>query len=199
VVVIGLIGPIAAGKSVVMDEFRRLGAATIAADEVSRTLMAPGNDLLERVIEEFGESFRGEVGGLHRAKLGALVFADDEARRRLEQIVHPAMVDCIAGRIREFRREGAPAVVVEAANLIEMGARPLVDVTVMVSAPRKLRLQRLMARDGLTRDEADRRLALHRRLAIEQHRTDFCIDTSGGQSAVRYEVQRLWDELVQEE
>ncbi len=198
-VVIGLLGPIAAGKSVVLDEFRRRGAATIAADEVSRSLLAPGSDLLDRVIEEFGESFRGEVGGLHRAKLGKLVFADDDARRRLEQIVHPAMVNFIAGRIRELRSEGAPAVVIEAANLVEMGAAELVDVTVMVTAPEHLRLERLMARDKLTHSEAQQRLALHKRLAIEQHPTDFRIDTSGDQIAVRREVQRLCDELVQED
>ena len=196
-IVIGVIGPIAAGKSVVIDEFRRLGAAAICADEVSRELLVPGSDLLERVIIAFGESYRGEVGGLDRAKLGALVFADDDARVRLEKIVHPAMVNYIARRIAEFRGEEAAAVVVEAANLVEMGALPLVDVTVTVSAPEELRLQRLMARDGLSREQAARRMALHECLRIEQHRTNFRIDSSGDESATRREVQLLWRELVQ--
>ncbi len=196
-IVIGVIGPIAAGKSVVIDELGRLGAATICADEVSRELLVPGSDLLERVITAFGELYRGEVGGLDRAKLGALVFADDGARRRLERIVHPAMVERIAERIAELRGEGAPAVAVEAANLVEMGALPLVDVTVMVSAPEELRLQRLMARDGLSRDEAGRRMALHERLGIEQYPADCRIDAGGDESTTRREVQRLWRELVQ--
>ena len=196
-IVIGVIGPIAAGKSVVIDELRRLGAATICADEVSRELLVPGSDLLERVIDAFGESYRGEVGGLDRAKLGSLVFVDDDARVRLERIVHPAMVERIAERIAELRGEGAPAVVVEAANLVEMGALPLVDETVMVNAPEELRLQRLMARDGLSRDEAGGRMALHERLGIEQHPTDCRIDASGDESTTRREVQLLWRELVQ--
>lgn len=196
-VVIGVIGPIAAGKSVVMDEFARLGAATIRADEVSRELLAPGADLLERIIGEFGESFRQEVGGLDRAKLGALVFADDRARRRLEGILHPAMVERMGERIEQSRREGARAVAVEAANLVEMGALGLVDVTVMVSAPEKVRLERLMARDGLSAEDARRRMALHRRLEIDRHPTDYRIDASGDEGESREQVQRLWRELVQ--
>ncbi|MFW6156710.1 MAG: dephospho-CoA kinase [Armatimonadota bacterium] len=194
--VIGVIGPIAAGKSVVMDELSRLGAATIRADEVSRELLAPGSPLVEKVIEEFGDSFRKKDFGLDRAKLGAVVFADDDARRRLERIVHPAMVRRIAEKIERIRRAGPPAVAVEAANLVEMGAEPLVDVTVMVDAPEDVRLRRLMKRDGLSRSEALRRIELHRRLGITEHPVHFRIDTAGDQQATRRQVQRVWREVV---
>ena len=196
-VVIGVIGPIAAGKSVVLDELDRLGAITIRADEVSRALLRPGEALLEQVIAEFGETYRREVGGLDRAKLGTLVFADDQARRRLERIMHPAMVRRIAEEIEQARASAAPAVAVEAANLVEMGALPLVDITVMVAAPRPIRLRRLMRRDGLSRDEAGRRLALHDRLGIAGHKADYRIDASDGESRTRRRTERLWRELVQ--
>lgn len=195
--VIGVIGPIAAGKSVVLDELSRLGAETIRADEVSRELLVSGSDFLEEVIAEFGESFRQEVGGLDRAKLGALVFADDGARRRLERIVHPAMVRRIAKRINRLREEGADAVAVEAANLIEMGARPLVDVTVLVTAPPEVRMRRLMERDDLSDVDARNRMQLHERLGIERHPTDYRIDSSDTEDATRRQVQRLWRETVQ--
>jgi len=194
--VIGVIGPIAAGKTVVMDELSRLGAATIRADEVSRELLEPGSDLLDEVIADFGESFRKEDSGLDRAKLGALVFEDDAARRRLERITHPAMVRRIAEKIEQMRATGVPAIAVEAANLIEMGARPLVDITVMVDAPADVRLERLMRRDGLSRAEAKARLELHRRLGIAGHAADFRIDTSGDEQATRQQVQRLWRDIV---
>jgi dephospho-CoA kinase len=195
--VIGVIGPIAAGKSVVLDELARLGAATIRADEVSRELLSPGSYLLEEVIAEFGESFR-EDSGLDRAKLGSLIFADDQARRRLEQIVHPAMVRRIAEKLDRLREAGMPVAAVEAANLIEMGARPLVDLTLMVSASEDVRRRRLMARDGLTQTEAQRRIELHRRLGIGRHEADFSIDADADESATRAQVQRLWCETVQQ-
>ena len=197
--VIGVIGPIAAGKSVVMDELSRLGAATIRADEVSRELLRPGSDLLEEVIAEFGESFRREDSGLDREKLGILVFGDQDARRRLERIVHPAMVRRIDAKIEQLRQADVSAVAVEAANLVEMGAGPLVDIVVMVSAPEEVRLRRLMSRDGLPRREAARRLALHRRLGIEAHPADFVIDSSGDEQTTRRQVQRLWRETVQQQ
>ncbi|MGI5816714.1 MAG: dephospho-CoA kinase [Armatimonadota bacterium] len=196
-IVIGVIGPIAAGKSVVLDELAGLGAETIRADEVSRELLAPGSDLLDEVIADFGNSFRGEVGGLDRAKLGALVFGDDSARRRLERIVHPAMVRRIAEKIARFREAGVRVVAVEAANLVEMDALPLVDLTVMVTAPEDVRIERLMQRDGLSEAEAQSRLALHRRLGIENHPTDYRIDTSGGEQTTRRQAQRLWRETVE--
>lgn len=194
--VIGVIGPIAAGKSVVMDELSRLGAATIRADEVSRELLATGSPLVGKVIEEFGDSFRKKDFGLDRAKLGAVVFADDDARRRLERIVHPAMVRRIAEKVERMRKDDVPAIAVEAANLIEMGADALVDVTVMVHAPEEVRLHRLMERDGLSRSEALKRLELHRRLGIEKHPADFRIDTSRNEQYTRRQVQRLWREVV---
>lgn len=196
-IVIGVIGPIAAGKSVVMDEFSRLGAATIRADEISRELLEPGSALLEEVIAEFGELFRKKDSGLDRAKLGALVFADEAARRRLERLMHPAMVARIAAKIERMQAKEPPAVVVEAANLVEMGARPLVDVTVMVDAPEDVRLSRLMRRDALSRSEAERRLELHRRLGIDAYPADLRIDTSGDEETTRRQVQRLWRETVQ--
>ncbi|MGM0491441.1 MAG: dephospho-CoA kinase [Armatimonadota bacterium] len=194
--VIGVIGPIAAGKSVVMDELSRLGAGIIRADEVSREILAPDSPLLDEVIAEFGDSFRKKDFALDRAKLGAVVFADEDARRRLERIVHPAMVRRIAEKIERMRTTDQPAVAVEAANLIEMGAEPLVDVTVMVDAPEDVRLRRLMERDGLSRSEALRRIELHRRLGIAEHPVDFRIDTSGDEQITRRQVQRLWREVV---
>ncbi|MGC9320356.1 MAG: dephospho-CoA kinase, partial [Armatimonadota bacterium] len=172
-VVVGIIGPIASGKSVVADELERLGAAVIRADEVSRELLQPGSELLAEVIEEFGDEFLTDDGSLDRPALGAAVVEDDEARRRLERIVHPAMVRRVAEVLEETRTAGgAPVAVIEAANLVEMGALPLVDVTVMVTAPREERIRRLMLRDGMGRARAERFVNLHERMRIGEHCTD---------------------------
>jgi dephospho-CoA kinase len=95
-----------------------------------------------------------------------------------------------------MRKDDVPVIAVEAANLIEMGADALVDVTAMVHAPEEIRLHRLMERDGLSRSEALKRLELHRRLGIEKHPADFRIDTSRNEQYTRRQVQRLWREVV---
>lgn len=196
--VIGLIGPIAAGKSVVLEEFRRLGAATIEADHISRELLRPGSALLDKVIAEFGERFRDEAGGLKREDLAELVFADAEARRRLERLVHPAMVRRMAEEIARLREGAAPpAVVLEAANLVQMGALALIDLTVLVTAPREVRLRRLMERDGLSSERAEKRLRLHEELGIEATETDYRIDTRGSEAETRRRTKQVWSEAVQ--
>jgi len=195
--VIGVIGPIASGKSVVLDELRRLGAASIEADAVSREVLQPGSELLSQVIEEFGERFLRRDGSLDRRALGAEIMEDDQARRRLERIVHPAMVARMAARVEEVRRDGrVPAVAIEAANLVEMGALPLADATVLVTASREERVRRLMARDGLSRERAESMVRLHERLGIESHAADYCIHTDADEAQTRRRVQRLWRDIV---
>lgn len=199
-VVIGLIGPVAAGKSVVLAEMARLGAATIRADDVSRELLAPGQPLLAAVTEEFGARYLRPDGSLDRRMLGQLVFSDGEARARLERIMHPAMVARMAELIEAERRRPCPppAVVVEAANLVPMGGLGLVDVTVMVTADRETRVRRLMARDGISRADAERLVRLHEKLGIEDFAADYVLVTDGDERATRAAVQRLWTALVQD-
>ena len=198
VLVVGLIGPIAAGKSVVLDEMERLGAFGVRADDVSRELLAPGSELLERVIAEFGEQYREDDGGLDRRALGTAVFADPLARGRLEQVVHPAMVARMAELIENQRaRADRPEVmVIEAANLPQMGGVGLVDVTVQVTASPETRVRRLMARDGVSEEYARSLVALHDELGIGRFRAEYEVSTEGDVRSTRGAVQRLWGELV---
>lgn len=197
-VVIGLIGPVAAGKSVVLSEFKRLGAVGIRADEVSRRLLTPGSALLAKVIEEFGEQYLLPSGELDRRALGELVFGDAVARERLERLIHPAMVAYLRQWVEQQSRRcpQPPAVVIEAANLVEMGGLDLVDVTVQVTAPAQMRVQRLMARDGVSERYARSLVALHEELGIGHFNADYEISTAGDLEETRRAVERLWGELV---
>jgi dephospho-CoA kinase len=198
VTVVGLIGPIAAGKGVAAEEFARQGAALIRADDVSREVVAPGSPTLQAVIREFGEQYRRPDGSLDRAALGKVVFADPAARRRLERIVHPPMVEAIRRRLAALREGSAPPAmaVVEAANLFEMGARSLVDLVVLVTAPAEVRLARLISRDGLTEAEARARLRTHDDLAIEDHPADFVLSNDASPAELRAQVQRLCTQIA---
>lgn len=195
---IGLIGPVAAGKSLVLAEMARLGAVTIRADDVSRELLAPGEPLLDAVLAEFGAEYRRPEGSLDRRALGQLVFSDEEARARLEGILHPAMVARMAEMIAAARARACPppAVVVEAANLVPMGGLELADRTVMVTADRETRVQRLMARDGSTRAEAEALVRLHEALGLEAYAADYVVSNEGDERATRAAAQRLWRTLV---
>ncbi len=197
-VVIGLIGPIAAGKSVVLAEMERLGAVAIRADDVSREVLAPGTELLAAVIDEFGEQYLRPDGSLDRRALGRVVFRDRSALDRLERMVHPAMVARMAERIaaERERAERPPAIAIEAANLVQMGALGLVDATVMVTAPREQCVARLMARDGVGRQYAEGLVALQDELGLGDFRADREIRAEGDEQATRQAAQRLWGQLV---
>ncbi len=196
--VVGLIGPIAAGKSVVLDELERLGAVGIRADDVSRELLAPGSALLERVIAEFGEQYRRDDGSLDRRALAQRVFADAAARGRLEQVVHPAMVARMAELIENQRArvDGPEVMVIEAANLPQMGGVGLVDVTVQVTASAETRVRRLMARDGVSEEYAWSLVGLHEELGIGRFPADHEVSTEGDVGSTREAVERLWGKLV---
>jgi dephospho-CoA kinase len=199
VIVVGLIGPIAAGKSVVSETLAECGAATIKADDVSRELLAPGSEHLDAVVRAFGERFLEADGRLKRGELAELIFRDAHAREKLNRLLHPAMVERMREKIDALRRSGEAAVaVVEAANLVEMGGLELVDRVVMVTAPRGERLRRLMERDGLSRREAEQRLRLHEEMQIEETRADYLVDASGNEQDTRRSAGRLWRQLAQE-
>lgn len=182
----------------VAEELERLGAAVIRADDVSRELLQPGSELLAEVVEEFGGGFLKADGSLDRRALGAAILDDDGARRRLEWIVHPAMVARMGELVDEIRRVGAtPVTVIEAANLVEMGALALVDVTVMVTAPREERIRRLMRRDGIGRERAETLVKLHERMGIGEHCTHHVLSTNCCIDDTRRAAQRLWRELTE--
>ena len=195
--VIGLIGPIAAGKGLVAEEFRRRGATIILADEVSRDVVAPGAPALDAVLREFGEEYRRPDGSLDRARMGELVFGDPSARARLERIVHPPMVEALRSRLRGLRESGSvPVAVLEAANLIEMGARGLVDLVVRVDAPPEVRLERLIARDGLSAAEARARIRAQEQMDLGAHPADFVLNNDGSRTELREQVARLWTQIT---
>jgi len=177
--VVGLIGPIAGGKSVILETLARCGAATIKADDISRELLVPGSRHLEAVVNAFGRQFLGPDGELKRKALGAAIFEDARARRKLNRLLHPAMVARMRERLEELEEQGRSVAVIEAANLVEMGGLELVDRVVMVTAPREERLRRLMARDGISRSQAERVVRVHEEMGIEETEADYTMETSG--------------------
>jgi len=154
--VIGLTGGVASGKSTVERAFRDLDVPVIDADQVAREVVQPGEPTLEAIVARFGVSILQSDGTLDRRALRALVFADEDARRALEAITHPA----IRERLQQWRDGlSAPYGVLSAAILVEAGLNALCDRVLVVDASRATQRQRLMARDGIDAALAERMLA----------------------------------------
>ncbi|MBN1337631.1 MAG: dephospho-CoA kinase [Deltaproteobacteria bacterium] len=153
--IVGITGGIASGKSLVAGWMRDTwGVPVLDADLVARQVVAPGSPVLEAVVAAFGPSVLGLDGDLDRAALGARVSRDPAARRRLEALTHPAIWAEIEAWLRERAAEGHALAAVEAALIVETGQAGRFDALVVVTAPRALRVQRLVERRGLTEAQA---------------------------------------------
>ncbi|MEA2654396.1 MAG: dephospho-CoA kinase [Chloroflexota bacterium] len=156
---IGLTGPIGCGKSTVAGWLgQQPGVVVIDADQVARDVVAPGEPALDEVIERFGEALRRPDGSLDRAALGRIVFADPNALRDLEAIVHPAVRQRILAALAETAADGAEAVVVEAIKLVEGGLAELCDEVWFVTCDPGVQRDRLIGR-GSSPPDADQRIA----------------------------------------
>lgn len=192
---IALTGGIAAGKSAVSALLAARGAVIVDSDVLAREVVAPGTKGLAAIRKRFGEVVLAPDGSLDRAKLGDLVFDDDQARADLNAIVHPA----VRARAAQLRLSAPPdAVVVQVIPLlVETGQAGDFDTVVVVDAEEQVQIRRLLQRNALTRTQARARLraqaSREQRLAV----ADEVIDNSGPYAALEPQVDRLWQRLSQ--
>lgn len=190
--IIGLTGPIAAGKSHVAAILAEFGAEVIDADAVYRELITPPSTLLGNVVERFGSGILNASGALDRATLGKMVFANPAELASLEAITHPVVIAEIRRRIGQST---ADVVVNEAIRLVESGMGDDVDVLWLADAHPEVRLRRLMARNSLDKDTARTRLAASQPSLPAGFIFDEVIDNSGSPSETRAAVRAAWERL----
>ncbi|MCY3780125.1 MAG: dephospho-CoA kinase [Chloroflexi bacterium] len=193
--VIGLTGNIAVGKSLALAMLAELGAATIDADAVAHQVLRKGGAAYAPVVEAFGSGILGADGEIERSALGAIVFADEAALRRLEAISHPAVRREIRRMVMEAE---ADVVVIEAIKLLEGELKEQVDAVWVVNASEARRLERLMEARGMSRAEAARRIALQNSQAEKVRRADVVIENEGDIEALRAQVAQEWDRFTTE-
>jgi len=176
---VGLTGGIACGKTVVRRRLEERGIPTLDADAVVHRLLQSGTDVTRQIAKGFGEAVIASDGSVDRKALGAIVFNDEEARRNLNAIVHPGVGREIE-RFFEAREKASDSVaVVDAALMIETGSYRRYDLLVVVHCRPELQLERLMARDGLSPEDAERRIRAQMPLEEKRPFADFLVDTSG--------------------
>lgn len=195
--VIGLTGGIASGKSTVARILERLGATIIDADLLAREAVLPGTPAHEDIVAAFGTEILLPDATIDRKALGRIVFANPDARRRLEAITHPAIARLSQARLAEARRSAAPAVFYVAPLLIEAGATGRVDDIWVVYADRETQLARLTERDGIRRDEAEQRLAAQMPMDEKASYGSAVIDNRGTPEETERQVVALWKERIE--
>ena len=190
---IGLTGSIACGKSAVSQYLRELGYVVADADAVSRSLTAPGGKALPLLREAFGDGiFDGAV--LNRRRLGSIVFGDERKREQLNAILHPLIIRAVQA---ELEANDAPDTLVfgDVPLLYESGMAHMFDRILVVSAPRETQIARLLARDGLSREDAERRIDAQMPLEQKRALADAVIDTDGPVENTRAQVRALIDSI----
>ncbi len=190
--IIGLTGPIAAGKSTVAAQMAERGALVIDADAVYRALLQPGSLLSRQVAETFGPRVVAD-DSIDRAALAEIVFADQDSLATLERITHPAVEASI---VEELEQNPASLVVIEAIKLIQSGLICLVDSLWVVTARPEIRQRRLIESRGLNASAAKARMAASDSVVPSCVQPDVVIDASGSLHATRAAVDQALDRLI---
>jgi dephospho-CoA kinase len=193
---VGLTGSIAVGKSNVLEIFRELGAFTLDADLTAREVVAPNTKGLKLLVESFGEEILQPGGELDRAKLGAIVFADESKRQILNSIVHPLVIEAQNLWLARCESENPRGIaVIDAALMIESGGYKRFNKLVVVFCDPAIQLKRLMSRNNLSETEALKRIGSQMPQEEKKRYADFLIDTSKGFEDTRRQTIEIFERL----
>ena len=189
---VGLTGGIACGKSTVSGMLEARGAAIVDADRIARDVVLPGQPALQDIREAFGDDVLLADGTLNRKALGAVVFGDEAARRKLEAILHPRIRAEMARQMADWNeREPGRLVIVDIPLLYESGLDKRFDFEeiLVVYVPREVQLERLMKRDGLSSEAAEQRLDAQMPIERKKELADVVIDNSGSLEQTEAQVE----------
>src|SRR5215510_12765655 len=194
---VGLTGSIGFGKTFVVSIFAELGCHVLDADLTAREVVMPGTPGLQALTQEFGEEILNTDGTLDRKRLGALIFTDENQRQRLNHILHPFIIARQDEIMREWEREDPKGVgIIDAALMIESGGYKRFDKLIVVHCRPEVQLERLMLRDKLSRDEAERRISSQMPQEEKQKFADYLIDTSDGFDLTRARTVEVYNRLI---
>jgi len=196
VIIVGITGGIASGKSTLSQMLSAKGAAVIDADRIGHELFRPNTDAWREVVAAFGPGIHDNDGEIDRASLADLVFSDPAALDRLNSIMHHRIRRVVESKIEAFRAQGFTVVVVEAALLIEAGWTDLVDQVWVVAAPEAEVVHRLCSQKGFTEEQAAARIRSQMSPAERANHADVVVENNSSVDALGERVERLWRGLL---
>ncbi len=198
-IIVGLTGGIASGKSLVAKVFKDLGAHLIDADKIVHDLLEPGQRAWEEVVKYFGATIVLPNRTIDRRKLGEIVFSDPGKREWLNRCLHPRVFEVYTTLVRHLGERQPDAIVVfDAALLIETGFHKKMDKVVVVYAEEEQQLKRLMERERFTRDQAMSRIRSQMPLGEKRRHADYIIDNTGAREDTERQANRVFSELKQQ-
>ena len=196
---VGLTGGIATGKSLVSEILRGLGTYIIDADKIAREVVEPQKPAWLEIVEFFGKDIVNKDRTINRKRLGEIVFNDPLKKRKLEEIVHPRVIEEENRMVKEYLKiKPDGIVIIDAALLIEAGSHKRVDKLIVVYADKETQTKRLMERDGLSRTDAEKRIASQMPLDEKVKMSDFVIDNSKGIEGTQRQTIDIFNKLRNE-
>ncbi|NLI81029.1 MAG: dephospho-CoA kinase [Deltaproteobacteria bacterium] len=197
---IALTGGIATGKSTVAGMFAELGAVVLDADQAARDVVEPGHVCWHQLREAVGASYFEPDGHLRRKALRDGIIRDASLRSRVNAILHPAILKTMDRQWREWRdKDPRKVIIFDIPLLFELGLDIRFDTIILVYVPEHVQIERLMSRDGLSRDAALRTLSMQSPIEWKKKRAQIVIDNSKDLSATRGQVKEIWVSLTEEE
>jgi dephospho-CoA kinase len=194
--IVGLTGGVASGKTAVSQILREEGAYLIDADQIARELVQPHTPTWNELIKVFGKEIFQEDGSVHRKRLAAKVFSDPAQRNLLNQILHPRIKAEMDKRVKEIGQKDPDAIVViDAALLVELGDHREMDKVIVVTSTEKQQIERLKKRDGVDQEEAQRVLSSQMPLEEKMKVADFVIRNEGSFEETKRRVKEVFQEL----
>lgn len=198
--IVGLTGGIASGKSTIARALKsEPGIAVIDADRIAWETYQPGTEVYEKLITHFGKKILNPDGTIDRGALGRLIFADPKEREFLNGVVHPAVMARLVELARAYEAQGVELLIIQAALLLESEdvRREFFDYYVLVAVEPEEQIRRLMARDGLSREEALKRISAQAPQSEKIARADFTIESSGSIEETIERARELFSRLLQ--
>lgn len=196
--IIGLTGSIASGKSAVAKMIQSYGLPIVDADVVARQVVEPGSETLKKIAEIFGQEVIAEDGSMDRAKVGNIIFHDESMRKKLNDIIHPAIREEMIRQRDEFISYGEKNVFMDIPLLFESKLEHFVEKIIVVSVSEEVQLGRLMARNGFTEQEARTRIATQIPVKQKEALADYVINNNGTLEQTALQLQNIlykWDVL----
>jgi len=195
--IVGLTGGLATGKTTVAKFIENLGATVLDADAIVRELYTPGSDVWKKIVKAFGREVLMPDRSVDRKKLAAIVFSNRQTLDRLNKLVHPSVLKHFQQEIADFSEsQDWGILVLNVPLLFEAGLQKLCDKTVVVTARLRTQLDRLYLRDGFSKEEAAKRIASQMPLTEKVRRADFVVDNDAGLEHTREQVLVIWSDLA---
>lgn len=194
-VIIGLTGGIATGKSTVSKMFEDYGIPVIDTDIIARNLLRKGTQTYDEIIKSFGNDVLLTNGDISRKHLAKIIFEDEEQRIKLNQLTHPKVKEEVFSSLEKYRRDHVKFVLVDVPLLFESKFNDIVDIIIVVSTTRDKQIERLIDRDKISKEYAITKIQSQMSLQEKEKRADYIIDNSASIIQTKNEFLRIMEEL----